>query len=91
MLKLTQLGLLYQHGFGVKRDINKAVKYYQDASNNDGVGGLIDLGLLYERGLGVPQSYEKAVELYKRAYQLGYKDIQQRIDFLNKNFIKKDN
>lgn len=88
---MNSMGLLYQHGFGVKRDIQKAVKLYQDASNNDGVGGLIDLGLLYEKGLGVPQSYEKAVELYQRAHQLGYTDIQQRIDFLNKNFIKKDN
>lgn len=86
---MNSMGLLYQHGFGVKRDIQKAVKYYQDASNNGDVGGLIDLGLLYEKGLGVPQSYEKAVELYQRAYQLGYKDIQQRIDFLNKNFIEK--
>lgn len=87
---MNSMGLLYQHGFGVKRDIQKAVKLYQDASNNDGVGGLIDLGLLYEKGLGVPQSYEKAVELYQKAYQLGYEDIQQRIDFLNKNFIKKE-
>ncbi|HGM9948735.1 TPA: tetratricopeptide repeat protein [Providencia rettgeri] len=88
---MNSMGLLYQHGFGVKRDINKAVKLYQDASNHEGFGGLINLGLMYEEGLGVPQDYEKAIELYKRAYQLGYKDIQLRIDFLNKNFIKKDN
>lgn len=88
---MNSMGLLYQHGFGVKRDINEAVKLYQDASNHEGFGGLINLGLLYEEGLGVPQDYEKAVELYKRTYQLGYKDIQQRIDFLNEKFIKKDN
>lgn len=81
---MNSMGLLYQHGFGVKRDINKAVKLYQDSASKDGVGGLINLGLMYEEGLGLPQSYEKAIELYERAYQLGYTDIQLRIDFLNK-------
>ncbi|WIV88783.1 tetratricopeptide repeat protein [Proteus appendicitidis] len=85
---MNSLGLLYQHGFGFKRDINKAVKLYQDAANKDGIGGLVNLGLMYEEGLGVPKNYKKAIELYTRAYQLGYTDIQLRIDFLNKNFIK---
>lgn len=85
---MNSLGLLYQHGFGFKRDINKAVKLYQDAANKDGIGGLVNLGLMYEEGLGVPKNYKKAIELYTRAYQLGYTDIQLRINFLNKNFIK---
>lgn len=84
---MNSMGLLYQHGFGVKRDINKAVKFYQDATEQDEIGGLINLGLMYEEGLGVPQNYEKSIELYTRAYQLGYTDIQLRINFLNKHFI----
>lgn len=84
---MNSMGLLYQHGFGVKRDISQSVKLYQDAANKDGIGGLINLGLMYEEGLGVPQNYEKAIELYTRAYQLGYTDIQLRINFLNKHFI----
>lgn len=88
---MNSMGLLYRYGFGVKRDINKAVELYQESASKDEFSGLVNLGLMYEEGLGVPQSYEKAVELYKRAYLLGYKDIQQRIDFLNKNFIEKDN
>lgn len=84
---MNSMGLLYQHGFGVKRDISQAVKLYQNAANKDGIGGLINLGLMYEEGLGVPQNYQKAVELYTRAYQLGYTDIQLRINFLNKHFI----
>lgn len=85
---MNSLGLLYQHGFGLKRDINKAAKLYQDAVNKDGIGGLVNLGLMYEEGLGVPKNDKKAIELYTRAYQLGYTDIQLRIDFLNKNLIK---
>ncbi|EFE52796.1 Putative beta-lactamase hcpD precursor [Providencia rettgeri] len=88
---MNSMGLLYQHGFGVQVDINKAVKLYQDASNKEGLGGLINLGLMYEEGLGVPQSYEKAINLYKRAYQLGYTDIQSRIDYLDKKMHKKSN
>ena len=84
---MNSMGLLYQHGFGVKHDISQSVKLYQDAANKDGIGGLINLGLMYEEGLGVPQNYEKAIELYTRAYQLGYTDIQLRINFLNKHFI----
>lgn len=84
---MNSMGLLYQHGFGVQRDINKAVNFYQDAAEQDEIGGLINLGLMYEEGLGVPQNYEKAIELYTRAYQLGYTDIQLRINFLNKHFI----
>ncbi|NBM55338.1 tetratricopeptide repeat protein [Proteus vulgaris] len=88
---MNSMGLLYQHGFGVKRDINKAVKFYQDATEQDEIGGLINLGLMYEEGLGVPQNYEKSIELYTRAYQLGYTDIQLRINFLNNHLIKRMN
>lgn len=88
---MNSMGLLYQHGFGVKRDINKAVKFYQDATEQDEIGGLINLGLMYEEGLGVHQNYEKSIELYTRAYQLGYTDIQLRINFLNNHLIKRMN
>ncbi|UDN36393.1 tetratricopeptide repeat protein [Proteus sp. NMG38-2] len=88
---MNSMGLLYQHGFGVKRDINKAVKFYQDTTEQDEIGGLINLGLMYEEGLGVPQNYEKSIELYTRAYQLGYTDIQLRINFLNNHLIKRMN
>ncbi len=87
---MNSMGLLYKYGFGVKRDINKAVELYQKSASKDEFSGLVNLGLMYEEGLGVPQNYEKAVELYQRAYQLGYEDIQKRIDFLNKNFIEKE-
>ncbi|MBP6082040.1 MAG: sel1 repeat family protein [Providencia sp.] len=85
---MNSMGLLYQHGFGVKLDINKAIELYQRSADNNDAGGLINLGLMYEEGLGVPQSYEKAIELYERAYQLGYADAQLRIDFLKKNLTR---
>ena len=85
---MNSMGLLYQHGFGVKRNINKSITFYQRSADNNNIAGLINLGLMYEEGLGVPQSYEKAIELYERAYQLGYADAQLRVDFLKKNLTR---
>ncbi|MEX5992845.1 tetratricopeptide repeat protein [Providencia vermicola] len=63
---MNSMGLLYQHGFGVQRDINKAVKLYQDASNKDSLGGLINLGLMYEEGLSAPQKVMRKLSNYTK-------------------------
>ena len=64
----NQLGLMYEKGKGVKKDIKKAVSYYQKACQINYVG-CYNLGVMYETGQGVVRSYHKAVDYYKTTCQ----------------------
>lgn len=61
------LGLLYENGYGVPRDIRKAVAYYQKAADRGDVTGTYYLGRCYEEGRGVKQDFAKAKALYETA------------------------
>lgn len=63
------LGLLYENGYGVPRDIRKAVAYYQKAADRGDVTGTYYLGRCYQEGKGVKQDFARAKALYEKAAQ----------------------
>lgn len=69
---LNDIGVIYNDGVGVERDINKAIKYYQmsaDRGNNLAMSNLADI---YRKGSwGAEKNLVKAFELYKKC-QLPY-------------------
>ncbi len=64
---LSDLGFAYQHGIGLKKDIQKAVELYQESIDLGSAGGKSNLGYLYLMGEGVPRDYPKAMKLFKEA------------------------
>ena len=72
------LGYLYEHGDGVKKDMNKALNYYKKAvsgekklCNSGDLQACYELGYMYEKGYGVSKDVNKAQELYKKACNNG--------------------
>ena len=61
------LGLMYENGYGVPKDIREAVRWYQRAADLGDVTGTYYLGLCYEEGKGVKQDFAKAKALYETA------------------------
>ena len=67
----NHLGVDYQRGEGVPKDIQKAIYWYPKAINQENPKAMRNLGLLYKNGKEVPQDYQKALELFLRSAQLG--------------------
>ena len=67
----TNLGLMYQNGWGVPQDDKEAVYWYKLAAEQGDAKAQYNLGVMYERGNGVPQDYEEAVRWYQLAAELG--------------------
>jgi serine/threonine-protein kinase len=78
-----QFGLawLYDKGFGVERNEEKAATWYQKAAEKGHLLAQLNVGDLYEAGVGVPQSYEQALKWYKRAAEQGNAEAQYFVGF----------
>lgn len=62
-----QLGDMYRHGEGVKKDLRKSYILLMDAYKNDCDEALVPLAEAYEMGLGVEKSPTKAAYIYEIA------------------------
>jgi eukaryotic-like serine/threonine-protein kinase len=79
----AQFGLawLYDKGFGVDRNEERAAAWYQKAAEKGHLLAQLNVGDLYEAGAGVPQSYEQALKWYKRAAEQGNPEAQYFVGF----------
>ncbi|RXJ98180.1 hypothetical protein CRU98_10485 [Arcobacter sp. CECT 8986] len=82
-----ELGILYEKGHGVPKDVEKAVLYYQDAFANEndsdqkGIGAY-NVGLVYEYGKGeYKKDIKKAIQWYKKS---GTKKAKEHLKKLQK-------
>ena len=73
---LNAVGLMYQNGQGVEKNLDKAHKLYQQAAAAGDAQALNNLGVMYEGGYGVLRDYDVAANYYQRAANLGYKPAQ---------------
>lgn len=65
------LGVYYEDGMGVKRDLKEAVKYYKLAVKGDYPLAFHNLATFYRRGMGgLKQDYKKAMSLYKKTIKM---------------------
>ncbi len=71
---MFNLAVSYVHGEGVEQSFEKAVEYYQKASELGHKNAMFNLALRYTRGEGVEQSFEKAIEYYQKASELGHEN-----------------
>ncbi|KAJ3407880.1 hypothetical protein HDU80_007510 [Chytriomyces hyalinus] len=71
---ISQAGRLYQTGTGVKKNIKKAVEFYEKAASVDIALAYYYLGDVYEAGddeNGIPKDPSKAATYYKQSILLG--------------------
>jgi uncharacterized protein len=61
------LGLFYDDGTGVARNLTTAASYYVKACDAGSAGGCYNAGVAHDRGDGVPQSIDRAIGYYRRA------------------------
>lgn len=73
------IGVKYQTGDGVKKDLKLAIKWFEKAASRNYDNALVSLGDLYYKGEGVKQSYQKAFELYSRALRRNIPSAQYRL------------
>jgi uncharacterized protein len=62
-----ELGVMYEHGWGVNADALEAASWYRKAGRQDHRGAELKLGNFYYDGNGVEQDYAKALYWYKKA------------------------
>ncbi len=67
---MTDLGVMYYNGDGVKRDMEKCVDYLEKAANLGCYSAANFLGEIYGEGLGVSVDEQLSAEWYKKAEEL---------------------
>lgn len=71
------LGLCYENGKGIDKDLGKAAECYKKASTLNHSGALYNLALFYMEGIGgLPKEPSRALELLELAAQAGMKKAQ---------------
>lgn len=66
------IGICYRKGLGTKIDIDKALQYYQKASNRGFAPAMNALGYLYFEGTSIKQDFYKAFAFFKQSAQKNY-------------------
>lgn len=64
---MTRVGVMYEHGKGVKQDYEEALKWYHKAAALDFADAEYNIGAVYEYGIGVKQDYAEAMKWYRKA------------------------
>lgn len=67
------LGMMYEHGQGVEKDMKKAAKWFLKSAKQGIQQSQYRLAELYATGQGVPRDYERAYAWYAVAAKLGQK------------------
>jgi len=74
------LGLRYEKGDGVPKDMEKAIYWCTKAAEQGYTNAQDFLGMCFEQGDGVPKDMEKAIYWYTKAAKQGYKDAQTSLN-----------
>ncbi|KAK8891530.1 hypothetical protein M9Y10_028742 [Tritrichomonas musculus] len=86
------LGLIYQEGRNVKRDIDKAIHHYSLAANQNYPQAQFNLGLIYSEGRYVTRDINKAIHHYSLAANQNYKKAQCNLGriYYNGQYVTRD-
>ncbi len=82
---INVLGVMYQNGYGVSQDYEKAFEWYFKGANLNEPYAQANLGILYENGWGVRQNYGAAVIWYREAVKQGNQVAQCNLAILYDN------
>ena len=76
------LGLMFNHGNGVSKNITEALKWYRKSADQGYAKAETNLGYLYENGQGVTQNYVEAANLFRKAADQGNALAQVELGYL---------
>lgn len=71
---MWNLGLLYEKGWGTKKDTKKALHWYLRAADGQNAPAFAKVGNAYATGSGVRKNLDKAIEWYVKGIALGDPD-----------------
>lgn len=82
-IALCRMGGFYNNGFGVEKNVEKAIQLYKKAIATDGnADALLDLGLCYLKGEGVPLNWGYGFFLTERSAKQGNMAAQYNLGVL---------
>ena len=76
------LGVMYNTGRGVPRDVAEAAKWYRLAADQGYAVAQNNLGFMYDTGQGVPQDYAEAMRWYRLAADQGHARAQANLGMM---------
>lgn len=78
------MGAIYVSGHNnVKRDLDRAILWFTEASNNGIANATYNLGVLHHRGFGVSKDLPQAMKLYEKAAEQGHPEAQYNLGIAN--------
>ena len=72
----SNLGLMYESGFGVEKNYQEAINWYRQAANQGLAEAQFNLGVMYQNGIGVEKNYQEAINWYRQAANQGFAKAQ---------------
>ena len=82
----SDLGWMYQNGYGISQDYTEAVKWYQKAAEQGYAQAQNKLGNTYYWGIGVTKDYAEAVKWYRKAAEQGDETSKNNLKRLNETW-----
>ncbi|MDO8698396.1 MAG: hypothetical protein A2Y50_01775 [Pseudomonadales bacterium RIFCSPLOWO2_12_59_9] len=79
------MGVLYENGFGVAKDLPQAAAWYLKAAEQGNTDAQFNLGAMHEHGVGIPVNYPEAVRWYRPAAEQGDIDALSNLGVLYQN------
>jgi TPR repeat protein len=76
------MGVLYENGFGVPKDLKLAAAWYLKAAKQGNTDAQYNLGAMYEHGIGMPVNYPEAARWYRPAAEQGDIDALSNLGVL---------
>lgn len=78
----SNLGFMYENGYGVNKDYSEAVKWYRKATEQGNANGQNHLGYMYLNGLGVEEDYSEAIKWFRKSAEQGNDHGQANMGFM---------
>jgi hypothetical protein len=79
------LGIMYYHGEGVSKDLEKALHWFHVAAEQDDADAQYNLGLMYGKGEAVKKDHRQSVQWFQKASDQGHAGAKE---ILGKMFKK---
>ncbi len=79
------MGVLYENGFGVPKDLTQAAAWYLKAAQQGNSDAQYNLGAMNEHGVGMPVNYPEAARWYRPAAEQGDIDALSNLGVLYQN------